>query len=68
MSQLTLMYQLNTNTNTPLPMNMLESILAQTKLVMVTPLLANTVLSFQIAVPKLLSITLLTDILAMLLK
>merc|ERR1719450_1733500 len=62
------MYQLTTNTNTPLPMNTLESILAQTKLVTVTPLLENTVLSFLIAVPKLLSTTQLTDILAMLLK
>merc|ERR1719188_1598286 len=62
------MYQLNTNTNTPLPMNTLESILAQMKLVTVTLLLVNTVLSFLIAVPKLLNTTLLTDILVMLLK
>merc|ERR1712158_106101 len=67
-NQLTLMSQLNTNTNTLLLMNMLESTLEPMKLVMDTPPMANIVLSFQIAVPKLSSTTLLMVILEMLLK
>merc|ERR1712018_706957 len=62
-NQLTLMSQLNTNTNTLLLMNMLESTLEPMKLVMDTPPMANTVLSSQIAVPKLSSTILLMVIL-----
>merc|ERR1719245_979848 len=49
---LMLMFQLNINTNTQLLMIILVSTLEPTKLVMVTQLMVNTVLPFQIVVPK----------------